>query len=338
MLWLEGNGFNKIQGLTHQTQLRTLYLHENIIEKIEGLETLKDLDLINLSNNFITKIENLHYCPNLTTLNIAHNRLSTKADIEHVLLLTKLQTLDLQHNKLKDTSVIDVLEAMPDLRVVYLMGNPFIKDIPHYRKVVIGRCKYLRYLDDRPVFEEERRRVDKWYEAFVNQNLEAAIEAEQQELVMIRKEKADAEERNFKAFEELMKRGQQIRREREASSSGALQSVNVNTFSGEPVIDVPESDVVRESRERRWGKDQPESIFDLATLATERELKLATAPVPSESHKEPSLNNLEDSPSSIPTVGDEVAEPHKLKGKFLGLLDEAMKEVSLCEAATLALD
>jgi hypothetical protein len=35
-----------------------------------------------------------------------------------------------------------------------------VKQIKHYRKTVIARCKDLRYLDDRPVFEEERRRVN----------------------------------------------------------------------------------------------------------------------------------------------------------------------------------
>ena len=331
MLWLEGNGFNKIQGLTHQTHLRTLYLHENIIEKIEGLEALNDLDLINLSNNFITTIENLQCCPNLTTLNIAHNRLSTKADIEHILLLTKLQTLDLQHNKLNDTAVIDILEAMPDLRVVYLMGNPLIKDIPHYRKVVIGRCKHLRYLDDRPVFEEERRRVDKWYEAFVSEGLEAAIETERNELVIIRKEKEDAEERNFKAFEELMKRGQQIRREREAAQAAPLQSVDVNVFSGEPIVVVPESEVVRESRERRWG--QPESIFEMDSLSSERDVMPETVTLPSE-------NSSQITSESAETTGDrdDGEELSKPRGRFLGLLDEVMKEAPVCEATTLALD
>jgi len=43
------------------------------------------------------------------------------------------------------------------------MGNPVVKDIKHYRKTIIAKCKALRYLDDRPVFEEERRRVTAWY-------------------------------------------------------------------------------------------------------------------------------------------------------------------------------
>ena len=330
MLWLEGNGFNKIQGLTHLTLLRTLYLHENIIEKIEGLETLKDLDLINLSHNFITKVENLDNCSQLTTLNISHNRLTTKADIEHVLLLPKLQTLDLQHNKLNDPSVIDVLEVMPDLRVVYLMGNPMVKDIPHYRKVVIGRCKHLCYLDDRPVFEEERRRVDKWYEAYLSQGLETATQAERAELAVIRKEKEEAEERNFKAFEELMKRGQQIKREREAANGQPLLPVDINAFTGETILPVPESDIVKENRERRWG--QSVAIFDEESVA------LGPTAEARDAGGIDQTASQGDTPIHTETPTEDTLSLDKPKGKFLGLLDDAMREESACVTLSKELD
>lgn len=148
--WLEGNGFGKIEGLEKLVQLRTLYLHENTISTIEGLDTLSELDTLNLSKNYIKKIENLSHNQKLTSLNLANNHLSKVADIEEVLKIPSLQTLDLQHNKIEDASVVDVLARMPDLRVLYLMGNPCVKDIRHYRKTIVSRCKNLKYLDDRP--------------------------------------------------------------------------------------------------------------------------------------------------------------------------------------------
>lgn len=45
---------------------------------------------------------------------------------------------------------------MPELRVLNVMGNEFIRKIPHYRKTMIVRCKNLSYLDDRPIFPKER--------------------------------------------------------------------------------------------------------------------------------------------------------------------------------------
>jgi dynein assembly factor 1, axonemal len=149
-LWLEGNGFSRIEGLNHLIQLRTLYLHENIIEKIEGLDQLVELDSLNLSKNFIKKVENISSLKKLTSLNLANNHLTTAADIVEVLELPALQTLDLQHNHLQDTAIVDIVSQIKDLRVLYLQGNPVVKDIRHYRKVIIGRCPQLKYLDDRP--------------------------------------------------------------------------------------------------------------------------------------------------------------------------------------------
>ena len=261
-VWLEGNGFTKIEGLEHQLQLRSLFLHENIIEKIEGLEAQVHLDALNLSKNYIKKIENLAHMKELTSLNMAHNHLISVADVEHVLEVPSLQTLDLQHNKINDDGIVDVVAQMPDLRVLYLLGNPVVRSIKHYRKTIVGKCKALKYLDDRPVFDEERRRVDAWMAAFDESggNIDAANEAERAELKQIRREKDEADERNFRAFEELMLQGKEIRRQRElaqtASDTETLPPVaTVNPFSGASVVEVPESDLVREAREQRWGKD-----------------------------------------------------------------------------------
>lgn len=54
----------------------------------------------------------------------------------------------------------EVFEKMSDLRVLYVMNNKFIKNIKNYRKTVTAKLPKLCYLDDRPVFEEDRRHAD----------------------------------------------------------------------------------------------------------------------------------------------------------------------------------
>jgi dynein assembly factor 1 len=239
-LWLEGNGLFKIEGLDTLKDLRTLYLHENIIEKIGNLDNQTELDNINLSKNFIRRVENLSHMTKLTSLNLANNQISTYEGIAHVLEIPTLQTIDLQHNKIEDPNIIDIFAQLPDLRVLYLMGNPAVKHIRNYRKTVISRCKQLKYLDDRPVFDDERRRTDAWAAVMeAGGTAEEALEAERGELRKIRQEKDDADERNFRAFETMMREGQEIRRQREAAEGQGLlaEGVEESKSSAAPVAD-----------------------------------------------------------------------------------------------------
>jgi dynein assembly factor 1 len=295
-LWLEGNGLRTIEGLEQQKELRTLYLHENIIEKIEGLENQKELDNINLSKNFIKHIENLSHMIKLTCLNLAHNHLTSKESIIHVLEIPSLQTIDLQHNKIDDASIVgEVFALMPDLRVLYLMGNPVVRKISNYRKTIVSKCKQLKYLDDRPVFDEERRRVDAWATVLDNGgSFEEAQEAERNEIKLIRQEKDEADLRNFKAFEQLMLEGREIRRQKELEASGGGGSASendaddqvgaeldeINPFSGEKIIHVPESEELRLAREARWMlEDAPPPPVNSSILKQQQEA--ATAEVAS---------------------------------------------------------
>mmetsp|Transcript_1745 Transcript_1745/g.3841 ORF Transcript_1745/g.3841 Transcript_1745/m.3841 type:complete len:494 (+) Transcript_1745:55-1536(+) len=218
VLWLEGNGLDKIEGLDNQKEMRTLYLQENIINKIENLDALVNLDTLNISKNFIAKIENLSHMKLLKTLIISNNNLADAASIEHVVDIPGLHALDIQSNKIDDDpeKILSVLERCKELRVVYLKGNDVVKKISHYRKTIVSRCKNLRYLDDRPVFDDERRRCDAWGAAYAETgSIEKAQEAEREAIAAIRQEKKDREERAFLQFEEMVREGQRIKKEKE---------------------------------------------------------------------------------------------------------------------------
>ena len=161
-LWLECNGITAIENVSHLKELRCLYLQQNLITKLENLDDLDILDTLNVSNNCINTIENVSHLTKLNTLQISHNRLETLDDIKHLEECQSIGVLDLSNNRLKDPAILDVFSKMLNLHVLNLMGNPVAKEIKNYRKTIILQCKSLTYLDDRPVFPQERACAEAW--------------------------------------------------------------------------------------------------------------------------------------------------------------------------------
>lgn len=107
---------------------------------------------------------------------------------------------------------------MPNLKVLYLQNNEIVKKIPSYRKTVIAKIPTLMYLDDRPVFEEDRRHA----EAYAR----GGIEAEREERTIIKKEKDERHMKNHEAFKEMMRKAREEKRQ--ADEAKALEEAQLN--------------------------------------------------------------------------------------------------------------
>nr|XP_019599293.1 PREDICTED: dynein assembly factor 1, axonemal [Rhinolophus sinicus] len=213
-LWLECNGIQKIENLEAQTELRCLFLQVNLLHKIENVEPLQKLDALNLSNNYIKTIENLSCLPVLNTLQIAHNHLETVEDIQHLKECLKLCVLDLSHNRLNDPKILGILESMPDLRVLNLMGNPVIRLIPNYRRTVTVRLKHLTFLDDRPVFPKDRACAEAW--------ARGGYEAEKEERCQWESREQKRITDSLEALAMIKRRAAERKRQKESQETGAV--------------------------------------------------------------------------------------------------------------------
>ena len=58
--------------------------------------------------------------------------------------------------------VFDRLGGLPRLGCLYLKGNPVAATTKGYRKTLICIFPLLTYLDDRPIFDKERRCAEAW--------------------------------------------------------------------------------------------------------------------------------------------------------------------------------
>ena len=169
------------------------------MEQMEGLEALDSLNNLNLSDNFIKRIEGLGALKNLGTLQLKNNRIGMEGveDVIRLLECPAISVLDLSNNKLEDPAVVsEVFKKMQNLKVLYLQGNPFVKKIKNYRKRMIADFPELKYLDDRPVFAEDRRYAEAW--------ARGGPEEEKRERVKVKEEKEEADRRNREAFREMV--------------------------------------------------------------------------------------------------------------------------------------
>lgn len=100
-----------------------------------------------------------------------------------------IKVLDISDNYIEDERILEeVIYKMPNLRVLYMQGNPVTKKIRNYRKTLTHRIPDLKYLDDRPVFEDDRR----FAEAFAR----GGMTEEKEERAKYKKEKDEAHWKN----------------------------------------------------------------------------------------------------------------------------------------------
>ena len=118
--------------------LHALDLSSNLFTEVpDCLASLTALRALNLSNCMIGSLHSLakNPIPAISALNLRSNRLASLAGIERLL---SLERLDIRNNKLTDSTEIARLTNIPDIREVWVQGNPFVKTHSNYRITIFN--------------------------------------------------------------------------------------------------------------------------------------------------------------------------------------------------------
>lgn len=204
-------------------------------------------------------------CSSLRTLNLASNHLETTASICGLLCFKSLINLDLSQNRLTDgEALLCILERLPSLRSVKLSGNPLVRTLPRYRKQVISRCRQLLNLDDRPIFDDERRLNNAW--------ALGGEAAEAQERLRIREENENQQRRRLDDFRAFINGHRTAVEPPTAVESGVIpNSLTAVDEAPHPPQQKTEKSEVTAKRTRRGRSDKSNSDPDLSPTSSESE-------------------------------------------------------------------
>ncbi|KUJ21120.1 uncharacterized protein LY89DRAFT_665576 [Mollisia scopiformis] len=148
--------------------LHSLDLSANLFSQIpDCLASLTALRALNLSNCMIDSLHSLtrNPLPAITALNLRSNRLISIAGVER---LYPLERLDLRDNKMTDPTELARLTGIPDIREIWVSGNPFTKTHSSYRITIFNLFRNTPgYTEDilidtyGPSYSERRQLVER---------------------------------------------------------------------------------------------------------------------------------------------------------------------------------
>jgi hypothetical protein len=148
--------------------LHSLDLSSNLFSQVpDCLSSLTALRALNLSHCMIDSLRSLkrNPLPAVTALNLRSNRLVSIAGIESLL---PLERLDLRDNKINDPTELARLTGLPNIREIWVSGNPFTRTHSGYRVTIFNLFrKTPGYTEDividayGPGYSERRQLVER---------------------------------------------------------------------------------------------------------------------------------------------------------------------------------
>merc|ERR1712232_1135116 len=143
------SSLNQLANVTH------LSLSTNRIDKMISLPALKNLKILSLGRNLIKKIQGLEEIgATLKELWLSYNSISTLDGLQPC---SKLHTLFMSNNKIKDWAEVAKLQGLPELANVLFVGNPIYEGLTkkQARPRVVEQLPNIKNVDGEMITGED---------------------------------------------------------------------------------------------------------------------------------------------------------------------------------------
>ena len=135
----------------------------------------------------------------MTSIELDHNQIRNFQSLQGLIECPSLENLNISHNKItlenNENQLFEILKNLPNLKVLRMEGNPFVRSMTNYRRRIINTLPELRFLDENPVTDHDRRLAAAWKVG--------GKEAEIQERYKINDEKESAKKEVMRDFRRM---------------------------------------------------------------------------------------------------------------------------------------
>lgn len=197
------------------------YLHNNSLSRIENLAHLKRLHTLNISHNRLTSLDGLEGCDSLRTLDVSGNMITDINECRVLKLLPALGSFDARDNKIDNhEDIVPFFAELPRLELLYLRGNPCVRKIVNYRKVMITTIPALVYFDERNVEPLDRMFAEAYMRGGKDEELKVRDEYAEGQRKILKKDleiakqiEQDKQVKRKEAFKQMMEKVKQEKAE-----------------------------------------------------------------------------------------------------------------------------
>ena len=198
-------------------------LTKELIKKKHPGKKLEKMKYLNIWGEDIENIDIISEMKGLKLISLSANKISSLKPLEN---LIQLKELYLRQNNISDLNEINYLSNCPNLKSLWLVGNPICKNNDEFLKAIIEKLPNLAFLDNKPIAQIKKDLDNKNYVIDENIILEDKKEVEKETDLVVQ---GEITKNNFYANNNNNKENEKNETEKENDENKEVKKIEENS-------------------------------------------------------------------------------------------------------------